>query len=155
MLTATIGVLGILLGGALNALAGYWLSKRREQREVTAAARVLLPELLGNMQSLEVAITFKRWCDVDFATSRWKDHEPTLAACPDDEWQHVSLVYTAFELLNADRRRRGTRGVIDDPDDIDYMVRAADEARDALALLQRVAGVHDTRHLVLPESLWV
>lgn len=150
MLVALIGVLGILLGGFLNASFSYLLARRAEGRLARTAARLVLPELLENRQLLTSGLESKRWRYIDFRSTRWQQHEPVIATGFGDEWALLASVYTALLLLNDDRKYYDEDEEISDSDDLGYMRLAAENLDDAIGTLGKWAGMGDTEVLLLP-----
>jgi hypothetical protein len=141
VLIALIGILGIFLGGFLNASFSFLLARRAERRETKTAARLVLPELLENRERLESALEAKRWRHIDFRTGRWRQHELSIASGFGPEWGLLATVYTALMLLNDDRRYYEADEEIEFEDDLGYMQLAAENLDDAVRILQKWAGV--------------
>lgn len=151
MQTALIGVLGVLLGGFLNASFSYLLARRAERQKTKTAARLVLPELLENQQKLRSALESKRWRHIDFRSERWKRHELAIASGFDQDWTLLASVYTAFAILNDDRQSYGADEEIDDPDDLGYMSLAGENLDDAIRSLGKWAGMGEVKVLKLPD----
>ena len=152
MLIAFIGILGVLLGGFLNALFSYLLARRSDGRQTKTAARLVLPELLENRDRLAAALETKRWGSVDFKTRRWQQHELVIASGFGKEWELLAMVYTAMVLLNNDRPYYDEEEEIDEIDDVQYMQLAAENLDDAIEVLRKRASLTHGRVLQPPTS---
>lgn len=151
MLVALIGVLGVVIGGFLNASFSYLLARRSEGQLAKTAARLVLPELLENQQRLNLAIGSERWRDIDFQTRRWQQHELAIATGFGREWAHLAAVYTALMLLNSDRKIYDDDEVIES-DDLSYARLANENLEDAIRDVRKWAGLGETDVLMLPST---
>lgn len=152
MPVALVGILGVLLGGLLNAALSYLLARRADGRQTRTAARLVLPELLENRERLDAALKVKLWGSVDFKTARWRQHEVTIASGFGKEWEILAMVYTAMVLLNSDRPYYDDDEEIDEADDLQYMQLAAENLDDAIEVLRNRASLTYSRALQLPAS---
>lgn len=145
MFVALIGVLGVLLGALLNALGSYLNARRAERRDLRTAARILLPELRQNVQNLSTTFKLEDWRHAEFATQRWAQHELTVVKALGGEWVRLVAVYTAFDLLNADRKIRLEEGWHKgqglEGDDFDYLELTLNSADKAVQALRKWAGL--------------
>lgn len=77
----------------------------------------------------------------------------------ESEWVELVQIYTAFDLLNRDRKIREEEkrmeSILEDGDDFDYFeltLKAADRATSAL---RKVAGLAPNESLRIQEFFWV
>jgi hypothetical protein len=159
MLLALTGFAGVCIGALLNAGWNYAMARRAERRELRTAARLLLPELLQNKEHLETAFKTGSWSYVQFGTDRWERHEVKFMSSLESEWVELVQIYTAFDLLNRDRKIREEEkrmeSILEDGDDFDYFeltLKAADRATSAL---RKVAGLAPNESLRIQEFFWV
>jgi hypothetical protein len=157
MTFALVGILGACIGALLNAGWNYALARRAERRELRTAARLLLPELLQNREHLDTAFKTGSWGHVRFETDRWKRHEVLFMSSLEDEWVELTKVYTAFTLLNADRKIRDQeqRHAFDEGDDFDYFELTLKAADESLVVLRKVAELPPGETLRIQEYFWV
>lgn len=145
MLVALIGVLGVLLGALLNTFTTYLSARRAERRDLRTTARILLPELQQNVQNLSTTFRLEDWRHAEFETERWAQNELTVVKALGAEWAHLVSVYTAFDLLNADRKIRLEEGWCKgqglEGDDFDYLELTLERAEKAAQALRKWAGL--------------
>jgi hypothetical protein len=101
MVSAVFGLVGVLVGGALNLWVGLRLDRRRNDKELRTAARLLLPELEEIRRILCVPSRPTRWGGLrDFPSERWATHERHLAeSLSDQQWSDLETVYTSLRLF--------------------------------------------------------
>lgn len=104
MTAAIFGLVGVLIGGALNIVNAYLAERRAQKREGRTAARLLLPELIEASRMLMTAKQTNRFPGTDFPRLQWTKHEATLARLLDSgTWDSVSQVYTSLHLFDDER----------------------------------------------------
>jgi hypothetical protein len=152
MLSALIGIVGVVLGIALTTLRGSLADRRRRREDAKADARLLLPELAQNVRTLDVAITFKRPCDISFGCERWERHQRELMRSMGEHWTDLAAIYTAFSLMEKDRVNAEVAGESElDGDLIEYMLLTLERTRRAIDDLGALAGLPDTDTIRIPE----
>ncbi len=113
---------------------------------------MILPELIQNERSLDVAVAFERWCDIDFDLDRWRLNEATVVDAMEDQWTDLTAVYTAFILMGKDRENAEVAGESEfDGDFIEYMLLTQERARAAIKNLQALAGISNPDAVRIPE----
>lgn len=156
MMLALTGIIGVCLGALLNAAWTYGLARRSERRELRTAARLLLPELLENREQLATAYKTGSWSHVVFKTERWSQHEVRFMSALETGWIELTKIYTAFDLLNRDRKFREAEN---DPalegDDFDYFELTLEAADRATFMLKQAAGLAENETLRIQEFFWV
>jgi hypothetical protein len=159
MLLALTGIAGVCFGALLNAGWTYAMARRAERRELRTAARLLLPELLRNVERLESAFQTGSWSHAQFETRQWESHEVEFMSSLKGEWVELVQVYTAFDLLNRDRKIREEEGrrerITDDGDDFDYFELTLKAAGRTTGALKKVAGLAPSETLRIQEVFGV
>lgn len=102
MTAAIFGLLGVIVGGALNVAAAEWQIRRRERREARPAARLVMNELSEIQAILEADARREpeyRMGAVPRPT-HWPTARQTLAAIVDGEtWTTLNAAYTMAEYV--------------------------------------------------------
>src|SRR5215207_675291 len=96
MTAAIFGLIGVMVGAAITGGTTYVLQVRAEQREIRAAARLMLQELTNTGDAIRYAIKLNDREFLRGATSEdeWKRHHLLLARhLSDEEWDAVALAY--------------------------------------------------------------
>lgn len=92
---------------------------------------------------------------MEFKFRRWNECQTQLASGLGDEWRYLTAVYTAFELLTADREWRSADELLDDDlddgDDIEYILLTRKEIERALDVLWPLTALPRNIQLRVPE----
>jgi hypothetical protein len=111
--TALVGLLGVIVGGLLQAIREVVLARRQERGEAVAAARLVNAEIVRTALILALARNEREWnflAAVEGVHDRsWESEQGTLAKHLDDEaWRRVMWAYrqidTVLILYNSDGR---------------------------------------------------
>jgi hypothetical protein len=103
MTAAVFGLLGVIVGGALNGLIQAALARRRDRADGVAAARLVLHELELLKGDFELWLQGDRPPRVPITSPAWQAHRASLArVLAEPEWDMVSAAYTWVELHNSD-----------------------------------------------------
>ena len=137
---AIFGLIGVVLGALLNAVQGWSLARRNEQRERRTAARLLLVELEGLEAALVAALKSpSRAALGGLEMTWWADQGPLLARVLEDEWKSLHSVNESLQLFKHEAEDFDP----DEPlweDDLAHLRLTLDVARHAVTELRQVAG---------------
>jgi hypothetical protein len=101
---ATFGLIGVVVGALVTGGVTWTLARRREQRDVRAAARLLRNDLLKAEGMLSHALNESRWWprDRELPTSLWREERRYLAAELEnfDDWEPIGRAFTELEELS-------------------------------------------------------
>lgn len=96
MTAAIFGLVGVVIGALITGGTNYMLQVRAEQREVRAAARLMLQELTNTGDAIRYALALDNHEFLRGVASEdeWKRHHLLLARhLSDEEWDAVALGY--------------------------------------------------------------
>ena len=147
MTAAIFGLIGVVIGGALN-LIGLWvLETRRDRRGTQVAARLLIPDLQECKDALFIAQGDTTWVMVVVPNTRWKTQEERLARgiTNADDWSTVMETFLNLERLSneADTSHPTARFTEEDKA---FIEETQAQIRAALDVLRDYAGL-DERHV--------
>jgi hypothetical protein len=122
MIVAVVGLIGVIVGAAMNGVV-QWLGTRRADRlKARTAARVTRYELRSYHELLAYMISSKHWEPAHWLSPvRWREHQTILAeVCRPDEWQNIERAYLGLEIVDSWHRPqdgvRKPRGIEPDPE---------------------------------------
>jgi hypothetical protein len=138
--TGALTLCGVVIGGAINLSSGVLLDRRRQQREVRTAARLIVSELSSMRIDLGFALEHKQWGSVTkIDVSRWNEHEGRLAAALDNsDWNSLSALYRSVELFVDESSYDPSAPMLGD--DLAHARMTLDVLLDALPRMQKLAG---------------
>jgi hypothetical protein len=125
MTVAIFGLVGVIVGALVTGGADFLLERRREQREIRRARRLVANELATAAVWVEALLINKRLPqtssdEVLFSLAEWDSYRQVLAGELNDEtWEGLSA---AYEILRFDRAKvleaasLNPGGVYDDED---------------------------------------
>lgn len=100
MSEAIFGLVGVVIGGLLNAVGLWVIEYRRDRRVAQVAARLLAPDLNQVRHAMKIALEGKTWSGVDVPDNRWREYQGALArAMKPKHWSLVAGVFLALEML--------------------------------------------------------
>lgn len=103
MTAAIFGLVGVVLGAALNVLLAEVAAWRRERKAARTAARLTLAELSGNHRRIKSAVDKKAWDELateGIRTDEWFAHRELFAqALEHDDWILVANAYGRLQLV--------------------------------------------------------
>jgi hypothetical protein len=97
---AIFGLVGVVIGGLLNAVGLWVIEYRRDRRVAQVAARLLIPDLNQVRHAMKIGLEGKTWSHVHVPGNRWREYEGALArAMKPKDWSLVAGVFLALEML--------------------------------------------------------
>ena len=103
MTAAIFGLVGVVLGAALNVLLAEVAAWRRERQAGRTAARLTLAELSGNHRRIKSAVDKKAWDELateGIKTDEWFGHRELFAeALEHDDWTLLANAYGRLQLV--------------------------------------------------------
>jgi hypothetical protein len=97
---AIFGLIGVVIGGALNLIALWYLDLRRDRRGTQTAA-ASNPDPQECQTALWFALGYSAWSGVVVPDTRWKEQEERLARGMNaDHWSTVSETFTSIEIVD-------------------------------------------------------
>ena len=113
LVTALIGLVGVLIGGVISAGANYILAVRKEradeekdrrnhQIEIKRASRLVIKELTFACAQVEVVLNYKKWFERPLSRQAWDTYAPVLAPyLALERWDDIMRAYDHFDALNS------------------------------------------------------
>jgi hypothetical protein len=157
MLAAVFGLIGVVVGGLLNAAVTAWQARRADVASARVAARLVDLELREAAAILVLNQHANRLSQADspFSNVAWRKYQDVLArALSDRSWDAVA---TAYEVIEGSRERVLARAVKASPDvpgsptrrDIDLVL---DGSRSLSPLARRTPPSLDSASLLTNEG---
>lgn len=132
-----IGLIGVLLGGALATATALYLERRREMRASRVAARLIATELARAQVALHTALEYRRWWFEDPFSFPAETLAPLAERLDVDGWQ---LVTKAVARVRVEEGRRATdlaSGALPTEDSLGSVQRTAAAVDAAVTLLEQ------------------
>jgi hypothetical protein len=113
MSAAVAALVGVVVGALLNYGLSRAIERRRDQRELRGACRLLYTDLFDANLALHVALHQEKWppdvdavvgADFRFCTSRWEEVRIQLARLIPDSWD-FHTVFSAFAFMEEENKR--------------------------------------------------
>jgi hypothetical protein len=144
---AIFGLLGVIVGGVLNAAGGLWSARRTESASAKAAARLLLHDLMGVAVPVDWAASVGEWGPIrqgSLPLERWTEYEGLFARAISsfDDWLTLWRVVHQVRRLTEDAPPEGSDAfhVKMPPERQLAAERANDTLDQALAVVRRIAA---------------
>lgn len=93
MTAAIFGLLGVIVGGVLNAVLAVVLDNRRSSAAVRTSARLVAEEIQSNGRTLYACLETGLWLAMrnhPLRFSTWESHAEPLAQIPYEDWVRVA-----------------------------------------------------------------
>jgi hypothetical protein len=103
VLTAVIGVSGVIVGGCLTMFTNFLLQKRRERAEFRIGCRLIDGDLGESEGVISCSLKIKRWwpSEVEPGMKAWEEHRHVLASYLSYEtWTAVQQAIMTAHLAN-------------------------------------------------------
>jgi hypothetical protein len=101
MTAAIFGLLGVIIGGLLNAGIAWIGDRRRSRRDARVAIRLVATEIEENQISFKLALEARSYRQFEYAgTKAWDSWRETLAdVLTDEDWEPINKYFVRAENL--------------------------------------------------------
>lgn len=100
MATAIVGLIGVIIGGLLNAGVSLLVERRQRATAARVAARLVGVEMARNLWAARKTMETKSmsWMRHDLSDDQWRSHRQELAAVlGTDKWMTLASYYIGVE----------------------------------------------------------